>query len=229
MLILFDIDATLLTTKGAGVRAMVDAGKQIHGQSFHSDGIDFAGRLDPLILADLLAANGIPPTADALAAMRRVYAGALARRLADGDTSRPLPGVMALLTRVTAMTDRCTTGLLTGNFAETGSMKLQAAGIDPDGFAIRVWGDDSPHHPPARDHLPGVAIQRAGEAWGRPARGDEVVVIGDTPHDIACARAHGCRAIAVATGKFTTDDLAHADLTLDTLADTDRVMNWLFT
>lgn len=228
MLILFDIDATLITTKGAGVRAMVDAGRRIHGRAFSSDGVEFAGRLDPLILADLLSANGVDPTPDALAVMRGAYGEALALRLSDGETSRALPGVMALLAQVAAASDRCTTGLLTGNFAETGSMKLQAAGIDPDGFAIRVWGDESPHTPPARDHLPGVAIERAGLAWGRPARGEEVVVIGDTPHDIACARAHACRVIAVATGKFSADDLAHADLTLDSLEDTPRVMRWLF-
>lgn len=227
MLILFDIDATLITTKGAGVRAMVDAGRQIHGPAFTSDGVEFAGRLDPLILQDLLAANGIEPTAGALARMREGYRHALAIRLAEGETSRPLPGVMAIIARLSTMADRVTTGLLTGNFAETGSMKLQAAGIDPEGFAIRVWGDDSPHDPPARDHLPGVAIERVGAAWGRPARGGEVVVIGDTPHDIACARAHGCRVLAVATGKFGRDALAHADKTVDDLSHVDAVMEWL--
>lgn len=228
MLILFDIDATLITTKRAGVHAMIDAGKRLHGPAFHADGVDFAGRLDPLILHDLLAANGVEPTAEAIGTMRQSYADALTRRLDEENTSRPLPGVMALLAKVSAAADRCTTGLLTGNFAETGGIKLRAAGIDPDGFAIRVWGDESPHIPPTRDHLPGVAIERASAAWGRPARGKEVVVIGDTPHDIACARAHGCRVLAVATGKFTADQLAHADLTLDTLADTDRVLSWLF-
>lgn len=227
MLILFDIDATLITTRGAGIRAMVDAGKQLHGLAFSAEGVDFAGRLDPLILADLLAANGVEPTTEALAAMRRGYAEALAVRLSDGESSHPLPGVVALVARVSAMADRLTTGLLTGNFAETGSMKLQAAGLDPEAFSIRVWGDDSPHDPPARDHLPGVAIERVSGVWGRRARGDEVVVIGDTPHDIACARAHGCRVLAVATGKFGREELAHADETLDDLGDVEAVMEWL--
>ena len=227
MLILFDIDATLITTKGAGVRAMVDAGRCLYSPDFSSDGIDFAGRLDPLILTDLLAANGVEPTPEALAEMREVYRLTLADRLATIDASRPLPGVLALIARLAAISDRVTTGLLTGNFAETGSMKLQAAGIDPEGFTIQVWGDDSPHTPPARDHLPGVALQRASQAWGRTARGEEALVIGDTPHDIACARAHGCRVLAVATGKFGKDQLAHADLTLDDLADTEGVLRWI--
>ncbi len=106
-------------------------------------------------------------------------------------------------------------------------MKLQMAGVDPEGFAIRVWGDDSPHDPPARDHLPGVAIERVSEAWGRQARGEEVVVIGDTPHDISCARAHGCRVLAVATGKFSAAELSHADETVEDLGDIEAVMRWI--
>jgi phosphoglycolate phosphatase-like HAD superfamily hydrolase len=227
MLVLFDIDATLITTKGAGIRAMVDAGQRLHGPGFGAGGVEFAGRLDPLILADLLRANGVDPAPAAIAAMRRGYAAALAARLGDGEVSRPLPGVPALIARLASMPGRVTTGLLTGNFAETGSMKLQAAGLDPEGFVIRVWGDDSPHDPPARDHLPGVALERVGAVWGRPALGGEAVVIGDTPHDIACARAHGCRVLAVATGKFGRDELAHADETVDDLGDVERIVRWL--
>jgi phosphoglycolate phosphatase len=227
MLILFDIDATLITTKGAGIHAMVDAGRRLHHPGFSADGVEFAGRLDPLILVDLLAANDIDPTPGAVGQMRGGYGEALAARLEEGRVSRALPGVVALVAELSGMKDRATLGLLTGNFAETGSMKLHKAGIDPDGFPIRVWGDDSPHDPPARDHLPGVAIERVSEAWGRPARGEEVVVIGDTPHDIACARAHGCRVLAVATGKFSAEELSHADETVESLGDIEAVMRWI--
>lgn len=227
MLILFDIDATLITTGGAGRRAMVEAGRMLHGAGFHAEGVDFAGRLDPLILRDLLAANGVETTPAAMASIRETYRGALLAELASTGVAQPLPGVIDLLGVLARPGARATLGLLTGNFAETGSIKLRSAGIDPDGFAIRVWGDESPHEPPARDHLPGVAIERVSKAWGRAARGEEVVVIGDTPHDIACARAHGCRVIAVATGKFPREDLLHADLTLPDLADVDGVLRWL--
>ncbi|MBK7405580.1 MAG: haloacid dehalogenase-like hydrolase [Phycisphaerales bacterium] len=225
MLILFDIDATLITTGGAGVRSMLDAGRRLHGDTFHADGVDFAGRLDPLILRDLLRANGIDPTPETMAAMRRGYGEALTARFQSEPTSRALPGVMELLAALAGTGP--TLGLLTGNFAETGSLKLRTAGIDPEGFSVRVWGDESPHDPPARDHLPGVAIERVSRAWGRAARGEEVVVIGDTPHDIACARAHGCRVLAVATGKFSIDELAHADRALPNLTDLAGVMQWL--
>jgi phosphoglycolate phosphatase-like HAD superfamily hydrolase len=227
VLILFDIDATLITTKGAGVAAMIDAGRELHGPAFHAEGVDFAGRLDPLILRDMLCANGVGCTPDAMLAMRRRYRQALIRRLAPGDVARSLPGVPGLLAALAQLGDRITLGLLTGNFAETGSLKLQAAGIDPEGFPIRIWGDESPHDPPARDHLPGVALERIAQRWGRPARGEEVVVIGDTPHDIACARAHGCRVLAVATGKFSAAELAHADRVAPDLSDIEGVKQWL--
>ena len=227
MLVLFDIDATLLTTDGAGIRAMVEVGQRLHSPGFSAEGVEFAGRLDPLILADLLAANAIDPTPEAVAALRLGYGEALAARLAPGGVSRLLPGVAELVESLAAEPERVTLGLLTGNFSETGTLKLQAAGLDPQQFPIRVWGDDSPHDPPARDHLPGVALERVSTAWGRQALGEEVVIIGDTPHDIACARAHDCRVLAVATGKFSATELSHADETLETLSDVEAVKRWL--
>lgn len=234
MLILFDIDATLIQTAGVGMAALVDAGRHLHSPEFTADGVAFAGRLDPLIIGDLLERNGVEPTARNRAAMREGYHSALQARFAADNTSYSLPGVMALLDSLAQVASESagtraapTLGLLTGNFAETGSLKLQRAGIDPQGFAVRVWGDESPHDPPARDHLPGVAIERVSAAWGRRAGGEEVVVIGDTPHDIACARAHGCRVLAVATGQFSADDLAAADRTVEDLAHTEGVLQWL--
>ena len=227
MLVLFDIDATLLTTDRAGIRAMVEVGQRLHSPGFSAEGVEFAGRLDPLILADLLAANAIDPTPEAIAALRLGYGETLAARLAPGGVSRLLPGVAELVESLAAEAERVTLGLLTGNFSETGTLKLQAAGLDPQQFAICIWGDDSPHDPPARDHLPGVAIERVSSLWGRQARGEEVVIIGDTPHDIACARAHSCRVLAVATGQFSVDELAHADETLETLDNVEAVLQWL--
>lgn len=230
MLMLFDIDATLITTARAGLHALEDAGRSLHGPGFTSEGVEFAGRLDPLIIEDLLVRNGVEPTPEHRAAMRHGYREALVARFTAENTSRALPGVEALLAALGGMAGNGggpTLGLLTGNFTETGSIKLQHAGLDPERFSIRVWGDESPHDPPMREHLPGVALERASTAWGRPARGEEVVVIGDTPHDIACARAHGCRVLAVATGLFTVDELSHADRTVEDLSDTEGVLAWL--
>lgn len=140
-----------------------------------------------------------------------------------------LPGVMGLLERLESAQPRPVLGLLTGNFEETGRIKLAAAGINADRFAVRVWGDDSPHETPARDHLPPVGMSRASELMGREVAASEVTIVGDTVHDVACARAHGCRVLAVATGWTSADELhrAGADRVVEDLTGTDDVAGWL--
>jgi len=226
MLIFFDIDATMIVSGGAGIKAMVDAGAELYGPGFTAAGIPVAGRLDPLIMAEMLVLNGQDPTAAALARMREVYRGHLERRLNAGE-GRALPGVLPLLDHLAGV--EVALGVLTGNFEETGSMKLRACGIDPERFGIRVWGDDSPHVPPSRDHLPGVGLERYRERYRRAVDPRHVTVVGDTPHDVACARAHGCRALGVATGQFSCDQLmdAGADRAVSNLAQTDDVAAWL--
>jgi phosphoglycolate phosphatase-like HAD superfamily hydrolase len=227
MLIFFDIDATMITTGGAGIKAMIDAGRELYGPGFTADGIPFAGRLDPLIVADMLALNGREVSAPNMEAMRSAYRRHLAARLTPG-IGRSLPGVLPLLDHL-GRDDTVALGVLTGNYEETGSMKLRACGIDPGRFHIRVWGDDSPHHPPTRDHLPGVGFDRYRERYGRAVDPRRVTVVGDTPHDVACARAHGCRALGVATGQFTVEQLreAGADRAVRDLSDTAEIAAWL--
>lgn len=243
-LILFDVDATLITTSRAGIRALEMAGRELLGGGFTVEGTDFAGRLDPLIIADLLRANshlGAPPGADAAAALRDGYARCLERVLADPATRcGPLPGVVELLSALRARAAAgVTLGLLTGNFPETGRRKLRACGLDPDAFHLHVWADDargSAHAPPSRDELAHVALAR----WARslslpgpwadpPSLARRAVVVGDTPHDVSCARAAGCRCLAVATGVYSEEALgrAGAHWVVPTLADTGRVLEML--
>ena len=206
MLILFDIDATLITTGGVGVRAMGDAGRELFGAGFVETRIQYAGRLDPLILEDLLRDNQLEATEANMLAMRDGYRRHLERRLTTAR-ALSLPGVTAILDAL-ARLDSVTLGLLTGNFAETGSMKLRACGIDPDRFEVSVWGDQSPHRPARRDHLPPVGIQRFKEKKGRVPR--RTVIVGDTPHDVRCALENGCDCLAVATGGFPIEALRAA-------------------
>ncbi len=226
MLILFDIDMTLLSTGGSGMRSIVEAGRALHGESFSAEGVGFAGRLDPLIFSEVLVRNGVADTEEEHARLRREYAVRLERRLAGG-AARALPGVMALLTELERRP--VTLGVLTGNFEETGSMKLRSAGIEPARFAVRVWGDESPHRPPRREHLVPVGMERACAVRGSVLRGEEVVVIGDTPGDVACARAHGCRSVGVATGQYGVDKLAEAGagLVVRDLSDLRGVLSWI--
>jgi phosphoglycolate phosphatase-like HAD superfamily hydrolase len=228
MLILFDIDATLIRTSGAGIRAMVSAARSLFGESFGgADGMDFAGGLDPLILRDLLTRNGIAPTPEHLRMMRAEYRSHLERALTTG-VGVALPGVMPLIEALAARPG-LTLGLLTGNFAETGRLKLTACGIDPDRFTVCAWGDDSPRDPPARDHLPPIAMGRYRTRYGRDLSPSAVTIIGDTPHDVACALAHGCRVLGVATGPYNTEALltAGAHRAVRDLSDTDDLTGWL--
>jgi phosphoglycolate phosphatase-like HAD superfamily hydrolase len=224
VLILFDIDMTMITSGGNGAKAMLEAGQELFGENFHVEGVSFAGSLDPVIFSQVLRNNGQPDTPEAHRQWRERYAARLAARLTTPRLVKTLPGVMNLLAAVEE--SDATLGLLTGNFEETGSMKLRAAAIDPDRFEVRVWGDESPHAPPCRDHLVRVGMDRAHRLRGSELSADSVVVIGDTPHDVQCARAHGCRSLAVATGRSSVRELLDAGATaaVDDLSDTRRVL-----
>lgn len=228
MLILFDIDGTLLTTAGVGIRAMGSAGRRLYGEEFDERAVEYAGRLDPLIINDLLVHHGVDVSAESVDRFRRAYAKDLEMLLAQPGVGRPCPGVVDLVAALEG-TGGVTLGLLTGNYPETGAIKLQACGLDAGRFPIAAWGSDSPHIPPAREHLPPVAMERLFISEGRRVVGHEVVIIGDTRHDVACGRAHGCRTIGVATGSTSVDALrdAGADLAVETLAETSTVLEWI--
>ncbi|MCC6679196.1 MAG: HAD family hydrolase [Phycisphaerales bacterium] len=227
MLMLFDIDATLVTTSRSGMLALGDAGRELFG-SFEIDGIDFAGRLDPLIIADLLRANGRAADRANTTAMRDGYRRHLTRRLAAPGIARALPGVHGVVERLCAEPG-VTMGLLTGNFEDTGCLKLRACGIDPDRFIVRVWGDESPHDPPQRHHLGAVGLERYRKLHAREARAGSVTIIGDTPHDVECAKRNGARCLAVATGSYSAEQLstAGADRVVIDMSDVDDVVGWL--
>ncbi|MHC5023095.1 MAG: HAD family hydrolase [Planctomycetota bacterium] len=224
MLVLFDIDMTLLRSHGVGVRSMQAACRELFDREVTFDGVEIAGRLDSLIWQDVARLNGIDDTEATRERFRSAYGRILAESLeADGAVDL-MPGVMALI-RDLQTRDALTLGLLTGNFPETGGLKLRAAGLDPAWFPVAAWGSDGS----ARRDLPAVAMRRFAESTGRAIRPDAVTVIGDTRHDIDCARASGCRSLGVATGYTSLADLdaAGADWAVSDLADTDAIVSWL--
>lgn len=232
MLLLFDIDGTLLSTSGAGLVALQHAVHETLDPALTIEGISFAGRLDPLIIGDLLRKAGRDVTADGVARVRAGYERHLPAVLeAKRAEARSLPGVPELLHALAPLAARgdVTLGLVTGNFPTTGAMKLRACGLRLDDFTANAWGDDSPSLPPTRDDLPRVAMQRFEHATGRRAAAHRTVVIGDTPLDVRCAKANGCRSLAVATGFHSRHELAAsgADRAVDSLADTNDVLRWL--
>jgi len=224
MLILFDIDGTILLTEGAGVHSMGDAGRELFGDRFTVQGIDFSGRLDSLIWKDLVDLNGVENSDANHDRFRATYGKHLHRRLHDSPTVKLLPGVKDLVHQLAAV-EPVTLGLLTGNYPETGRLKIERAGLDPDLFSVAAWGIDGA----TRRDLPRVAMQRHRQQSGLMIEPDQVVIIGDTPHDIDCANHNGCRSVGVATGAFDLAALREcgADLAVENLSDTAMVVNWM--
>lgn len=223
-LVLFDIDGTLLRSAQAGRRALRAAFEGEYGDLSFFDAVRLDGKTDPQIVAELHLAAGVPErnTPDNVARLLVRYLEELEREIADrGHLVYSCPGVPALLD---ALSDRqdVVTGLLTGNIAAGARLKLGAAGIDFGRFAVGAFGSDSAHRP----DLPSIAAERAEPLFGRRPHGEEVVIIGDTPADVACGAGIAARALAVATGSFSVTELAAtgAYATFATLADTTAVL-----
>lgn len=231
MLILFDIDMTLLTSDHIGIGCLHDAGRDLFTPGFTIEGITFGGCLDPVIIAQMLELNTIEPSADNIAALRAGYHDRLTRHAAQRPIARALPGAPELVDATRAHPQTLAIGVLTGNFPETGTIKLTSAGFDPAHFTINAWGDDSPHARPHRSHLPPVAMELFTSTKGHAIDPERVIVIGDTIHDVTCALDSGCRSLAVATGHSSRQQLedAGAHLVIDDLTDTDAIMGWMTT
>jgi phosphoglycolate phosphatase-like HAD superfamily hydrolase len=226
-LVLFDIDGTLLVTAGAGRRAITSALAHLVGDPGVFGRVRFDGKTDPQIVGELLVAAGRAdqPTAEEIEAVCSRYVSLLEAELQLARTGTTLmPGVIELIDRLEG-TDSVVLGLLTGNVAPGAALKLRAAGIDPGRFIVGAYGSDSAH----RGDLPAIAATRARHHFGRDPRGHEVVIIGDTPADIACGAGIGARAVAVATGSYSVEELAacgpHA--VFADLSDTDGVLRAL--
>ncbi len=222
-LVLFDIDGTLLRTDGAGRRAMEGALFEVFGLR-GDPAYRYDGKTDRQIAREQMGASGLS-AAEIDAQIDRVFASysrRLEEELAGDSTAAHLcPGVPALLDAVEQHRE-VTLGLLTGNIEFGARRKLQAVGIAFERFLINAFGSDHEHRPA----LPAIAQQRAERLLGSPLAGHQMVIIGDTPADIHCGRSLGVRAIGVATGRFSVDDLAAHEpaAVFASLADTDAVM-----
>ena len=212
-LLLFDIDGTLLLSQGGALRAMTRAARGLFGAGFSFEEVDRNGQLDPKIIGMALDLNGVRARGAELDAFRDAYVGELEAEL---GTMRVLPGAVELLARLRA-TEGVVLGLVTGNYAEVARMKLPVVGIDPGWFVANGFGDEAA----TRGELVRLAMDRAEPHAGRPMAGGNVIVIGDTPRDVACARANGCECLAVGTGNFTMEELeaAGADAVVASLTD----------
>lgn len=225
-LILLDIDGTILSSNGAAAPPFRRALEGVFGTSGPLSGYSFAGKTDPQIARDLLRLASVD---DALvsAGLERVwplYLDGLARELGRGRVT-VFPGVMELIDRAEA-DPSVVLGLLTGNIVEGARAKLAAAGLDLARFQVGAFGSDHAE----RTALPALAVERAEQRFGHRFTGKSVVIIGDTPLDIACGEHLGVRTIAVATGSYTADELAACgpDHVFDSLEDTGAVWRAIF-
>jgi phosphoglycolate phosphatase-like HAD superfamily hydrolase len=219
-IVLWDIDNTLLYTGGAGSLGMARAFRDLYGVADAFRRVEFSGRTDTAIFFDAAREHGLPE-GDLPSEMERfcdAYIPHLGLALHEVSGGRLMPGVPELLDAL-AQRPGVRMGLGTGNFRRGGELKLRHFGIDqyfpgtPGGF-----GEDSE----SRDAVIAAGIARMTNG-SRPAR---VVIIGDTPHDVAAARANGAFALAVATGRNGVDELAAcgADVVLPDLSDVDLAL-----
>ncbi len=225
-LILFDIDGTLLQTDGAGRKSMEAALHVVFGASGDPT-YRFDGKTDRQIVREQMRYAGVDnETIDArMNDLLDAYLGNLRETLIRDPASAQLcDGVHALLDAVEGSTG-VVMGLLTGNVRDGAAHKLHAVGLDIARFRINAFGSDHEHRP----ELPGVAQRRAQASLGVDMPGDRIVIIGDTPADIACGRPIGARAVGVATGRYAVEELAaHAPhAVFANLSDTDRVLKAL--
>ncbi len=206
-LLLFDIDGTLIQPNTLGRRVLSDALKQVFGTAGNIDDYSFAGKTDLKIVIDLLSVAGIP-LEDIKASLPTLYDQMAFRgqTIFMQDSLAPCLGVSTLLAGLQNR-DQVILGLQTGNIEKTAFLKLEAAGIDPQLFRIGAFGSDAVDR---NDLLP-VAWKRASAQLGWQFGGKETAVIGDTPGDITCAKAHGAMSVAVASGYHGIDSLAQCD------------------
>ena len=226
-LVLFDIDGTVLLSDGAGKRAVRQAMAEVFGTT-GPESHRFDGKTDPQIVRELQRIAGHPDhhiDAHLPRAIGR-YVELLTEELdRPGTRAYTLPGVRELLDALEARED-AVLGLLTGNVIDGARAKLSAVGIDPDRFVVGAYGSD--HE--TRSELPAIARQRVLEAHGRDFAGRDIVIIGDTPSDIQCGQSIGVRAIGVATGHYSVEDLlgCGAFTAFEDLSDTRAVLDSIF-
>lgn len=221
-LLLFDIDGTLVDTGGAGLASLREGFHEAFPE--HRDDpfppLELGGATDHGIVRGLFGHFGIEDNGECRHRFFSAYTARLGDRLtifSREGRGRVLPGVAGCLAHLSRHDGYCL-GLLTGNLREGAGIKLRHYGLDhhftPEAGA---YGDD--HHD--RNELGPIARHRASGIFGEDFAPEHIVVIGDTPRDIACARAFGAKVLAVATGAATREELERGepDALLESLAD----------
>jgi phosphoglycolate phosphatase-like HAD superfamily hydrolase len=208
---LFDIDGTLLRAGGAGRRAVELALCEVledDNGSVSLESVEFAGRTDPWIVRTALMQYGVTANDALIHEVLRRYVAHLPRELELASAFEVLPGVLSLLAELTARDD-VVLGLGTGNTQPAAYAKLARGGLDSF-FSFGGFGSDHTD----RAELLRTGLSRGLERAGARPGGARVVVIGDTPHDVAAAQAIGAHCVAVSTGGYDGSALEAAGATV---------------
>lgn len=225
-LILFDIDGTLLRDGIAAKIAFGRALRDTYQTSGPIEGFRFAGMTDPECVTEIMRLAGVEERiilARREECLRR-YVELLELEIREHQDAHLYPGVRELLERLNKL-DHVLVGLLTGNVLRGAQLKLRRWNLEPY-FRFGAFGDDHEN----RSVLAQIALDKARVLSGRAFSGAETTVIGDTPKDVACARAIGARAVAVATGPIGREALAACDpdALLDSFADHEAAFRAIF-
>jgi phosphoglycolate phosphatase len=200
-LVLFDIDGTLVHTGGAGVKAFARVFATEFGIPNGTEKMKFAGRTDVGLVREFFHQNNIAATPENFSRFFEHYVFWLDHILGHSQTES-CPGIWELIRDLQALPEPPTLGLLTGNIRLGAEIKLRHFDLW-DHFVTGAFADDHED----RDQIAHAAHHRGSRLHGRKLRGEEIVVIGDTPLDIKCGRAIGANVLAVATGGATFDEL----------------------
>ncbi len=216
-LILFDIDGTLLDTGGTGLKCINKIFYEIFQIKDALGSVSCAGKTDPMIFREILELNGISVNGDNIDKSLSAYLTCLKTEIKSSN-KRLKPGIIEILKSVSKVHR---VGLLTGNLRDGAMVKLDSFGIT-DYFEEGAYGSDNED----RTKLLPVALERFNKKHGTRFLFRDCIIIGDTPRDVSCAKPHGAKVIAVATGPYSFEDLSktEADVVFHDLGNTSRVM-----
>jgi phosphoglycolate phosphatase-like HAD superfamily hydrolase len=200
-LVLFDIDGTLVHTGGVGIKAFAKTFVTEFNAHDGVEKIEFPGRTDVSLVREFFGLHGIPATPENFRRFFERYVFWLDHIIAQSKGG-PCEGVPEFLDGLRMLPQPPLLGLITGNIRLGAEIKLRRFGLW-DVFQVGAFADDSED----RNQIAAIARERGSRVLGKELRGDQIVVVGDTTHDIHCAQAIGAKVLATATGGAKLEEL----------------------